>query len=194
MSSYTVLSRVSHGLRQLLWEAFRGDAQIGMNDRTQIVFVNPTAAAQSDSSRLSLWMYRVVENGYVKNAPTRRGNGNGSATYPPLALDLYFLVTPIVGPNQDPHRALILLGKTMQVFYDQAIELLDEPNFNVVEELKISLMSLTLEEQTRIWEALQAPYQLSVCYKVQIAEIDSERTHDRQPVEHREADFADGVH
>ena len=79
----------------------------------------------------------------------------------------------------------------MQVFYDKAITLLDEMDFEVAEELRISLMPLTLEELTRIWEALQEPYQLSVCYQVRVVRIESERTLVRKPAEHRLADFSE---
>jgi len=36
------------------------------------------------------------------------------------------------------------------------------------------LCPMTLEELTRIWNALQSPYRLSVCYEVRIALIESE--------------------
>jgi hypothetical protein len=38
------------------------------------------------------------------------------------------------------------------------------------------LCRLTLEELTRIWEALREPYRLSVAYQVRVTHIDSERT------------------
>ena len=39
----------------------------------------------------------------------------------------------------------------------------------------VVLTNLDLEEQTRIWEALNEPYRLSVCYKVRVTTIDSAR-------------------
>ena len=72
MSSYRVLYRISHRLQHVLLEAFRTDHEIGITDPKQIVFVNPTVAAQNNRARLSLWLYRVVENSFVKNAPMRR--------------------------------------------------------------------------------------------------------------------------
>jgi hypothetical protein len=193
MSSYRVLFRVSHALHDILLNEFRADTEIGITDPKQIVFVNPTVAAHDNRARLSLWLYRVVENGFMKNTPMRRTNDNGRLTvhHVPLTVDLDYLVTPIVRATEQPDRSLLLLGKTMQVLYDRAITVLDEPGFEVAEELRISLMQMKLEELSHIWEALQEPYQLSVCYQVRVVAIESQRKIDQQPVEHRQADFAD---
>jgi len=43
------------------------------------------------------------------------------------------------------------------------------------EELRLALETLSHEELTRIWTALEEPYQLSVSYVVQVVEIDSDR-------------------
>src|SRR3712207_8206086 len=53
-----------------------------------------------------------------------------------------------------------LLGKTMQVLYDNASMLLRDPADQIAEELRVVLAPLTLEELTRVWEALQEPYRL----------------------------------
>ena len=47
------------------------------------------------------------------------------------------------------------------------------------ESFRLSLEPHSLEELTRVWDALKEPYQLSVSYHVQVVEIDS----DREPLE-----------
>lgn len=42
-------------------------------------------------------------------------------------------------------------------------------------EVRLTLNSLNLEEMTRIWNAFNQPYRLSVCYQVQVVSIDSIR-------------------
>ena len=64
----------------------------------------------------------------------------------------------------------------MRIFHDHAI--IEAPNLQGVleysrEELKIVLCPLSFEELTRIWNALNKPYRLSVCYEVRIVLIDS---------------------
>lgn len=183
MSNYLVLAEVSKALRRMLWEAFSEDQdgpltpQIVPSEQT-IVFTNPTETLQDSANRLSLWLYRIEEDEFVKNQPLRRFspvNGkprDSSLALPPLALDLSYLVTPVTG---NAEHDLQLLGKTMQVFADNAIvSLRNEPD-NVSEDLRVILGRISLEELTRIWEALNEPYRLSVCYRVRVTHIDLTR-------------------
>jgi len=178
MSSYKVISEVSKVLRQILWAEFSADPVVSDIIRApqEIVFKNPTETAADTANRLSVWLHQVTENEFVKNQPMVRANGPESARFPPLALNLYYLVTPFA-PSHNPESEQLLLGKTMQVLYDNAIVvLLDQtPGEEVAEELRIILARLSLEELTRIWEALQAPYRLSVCYQVRVTSIESDR-------------------
>jgi hypothetical protein len=175
MSSYIVISSVSEALRQILWEAIDADPAVRpvVGSESAIVFKNPTETARDSSNRLSLWLYQVTENEYLKNQPMQRGNGNNQLHYPPLALNLYYLLTPFAASGEADH---LLLGKNMQTMHDNAIVILHDPTSEVFEELHIAFCRLTLEELTRIWEALQEPYRLSVCYMVRVTRIDSLRT------------------
>jgi hypothetical protein len=178
MSSYTVIARVSDALRAILWEAFRTDPVIHniIGSQQEIVFRNPTETARDSANRLSLWLHQITENEFVKNQPMQRGDDSTSSRFPPLALNLYYLVTPFA-PSGDPESEHLLLGKTMQVLYDNAILALvdNTPGEEVAEELRIIYCRLSLEELTRIWEALREPYRLSVCYQVRVTRIESQR-------------------
>ena len=177
MSSYRVLGQVSRRLRSLLWESFQKDAAIRqvVQDEERIVWSNPTETLEDSSNRLSLWLYRIEENEFEKNKPPHRINGNDrkmALAVPPLSLDLSYLVTPVTG---NPESDLHLLGKALQVFYENSILVLHDSDEGTREELKIILARISLEELTRIWEALNQPYRLSVCYKVRLTRIEAER-------------------
>ncbi len=176
MSSYTVLSAVSKALRNILWDAVRQDpALVGIvPSQSAIVFLNPTETARDSANRLSIWLYQVTENEFAKNQPSVRGNGHGLVK-PPLVLNLHFLMTPF---GDTAEASLLLLGEVMQVLYDNAIVVLRDANDSVFEELRITMSRLTLEELTRVWEALIEPYRLSVCYEVRVMHIDSHRVTD----------------
>lgn len=200
MSKYSVIFQVSRKLKQVLWGEFQKDNEIkGIvgNSDAAIVFLHPSAAARNAANRLSLWLYQVTENEYVKNQPALPANGNNAARYPPLALNLFYLVTPFGATSDtDPTAGesdLRLLGKTMQVLYDNAILYLRDADDNIAEELRVVLRQLTLEELTRIWEALQEPYRLSVCYEVRVIHVDSLRDFNLARVTERIAGFADDV-
>ena len=171
---YTVLRAVSGALRDLLADEFATDPTVNaiVVGSAGIVFSNPTETAQNPANRLSLWLYQVTENEFLKNDPPRPSNGLDRLRQPPLPLNLFYLLTPFA---LDREADLLLLGKSMEVLYDNAIILLRDAVSGQTEELRIILCRLTLEELTRIWEALREPYRLSVCYQVRVTRIDSRR-------------------
>lgn len=174
MSDYSVIAAVSGVLRQILWDAFGPDPVINQFVTTEnaIVFRNPTETARDSANRMSLWCYQVEENEHVKNRPLLNGGAPDVQERPPLALNLYFLVTPF-GPSGEAD--LLILGKTLQTLYDNGVVLLQDPVAGIAEELRVVLCRRTLEELTRIWEALREPYRLSVCYLIRVTRVDSER-------------------
>jgi hypothetical protein len=188
VSSYHVIRSVSEALRQILWSEFRVDPvilDIVGNDQA-IVLANPTETARESSNRLSLWLYQVSENEHVKNQPAIRANGADSTQPAPLALNLLYLLTPFAPSGEADH---LLLGKLLQVLYDNAVVLLRDLDDDVAEELHIVLSRLTLEELTRVWEALREPYRLSVGYQVRVSRVDSQRRAAYQRVVDRAAGF-----
>jgi Pvc16 N-terminal domain len=173
MSDYTVLAAVSGALRDILWQEFQVDPVIApiVGSESAIVFANPTETARDSANRLSIWLYQVTENEFVKNQPMLQANG-GELQYPPLALDLSYLLTPFGTSGEADH---LLLGKSMQVLYDNAITLLRDPVSNVHEELRIVLARLPLNELSHVWESLREPYRLSVAYQIRVSRVDSLR-------------------
>jgi hypothetical protein len=170
MSDYTVIREVSKTLRDILWAAFSTDATINniVAVEDAIVFDNPNKTAQQSTNRLSLWLYQVVENEHAKNqTPPLNAQGNAQKR-PPLALNLCYLVTPF-GPTGEAD--LLILGKTMQTLYDSAIFSVKNAAGPIAEDLRIVLSQLTIEELGRIWESLQEPYRLSVCYQGRFVNI-----------------------
>ena len=193
MSSYMVVAGVSEALRRVLWEELSSDPEVGQlfPSEQDIVFKNPTETARDTSNRLSLWLYQITENEYVKNRPMTRANGAETLQPAPLALNLSYLITPFAnvsnGDSASRDEDHMVLGKVMQVFHDNAIILLRDTTNDIAEELRIIFKRLTLEELTRIWEALRESYRLSICYCVQVTRIDSRRVSSRARVVERTA-------
>ncbi len=180
MSNYAIVAEVSEALRSLLWAELEDDTEIHpgiVSSEQAIVFTDPARTKEQSANRLSLWLYQITENEFVKNQPPVRVKPAGddpargaALSRPPLALNLYYLVTPL---SDDPKANHLLLGKTMQVLYDHAVVYLRHEESELAEELRIILCRLTLEELTRIWEALREAYRLSICYQVRVTRIDS---------------------
>ena len=195
MSNYTVISAVSETLRNLVWSRVEHDSQIAqiLNEDDQNISLEPpfrllTDNNEPDHSCLSIYLYRIVEDGQMKNRSLERRNG-GPLEYPPLALDLFYLITPLTGRIDNDQR---LLARTMQILYDNAIikgSDLQEVLQDTMEELRIILNPITVEDLTRIWSGFLLPYRLSLSYEVKVIYIDSERQIDTDRIQRKRLEF-----
>jgi hypothetical protein len=116
--------------------------------------------------------------------------GFGRQQYPPLSLNLYYLLTPI---SQAPEDNLVILGRCLQVLAANATiraNFLDSWLRPEPPEVRVTINPVSLEELTRVWNAFNETYRLSVCYLVQVVSIDSARLpQDEQPVAERLIDI-----
>ncbi len=131
--------------------------------------------------------YRVKRDDLRLNDPPRRTSAT-TVAHRPLPVRLHYLVTPITTRANlgDPDTEQYLLGKVLQSFHSIAMlrgaDLKGELT-GTDAELSIRLESLDLDQISRIWEALEGSYQLSVSYEVTLVDIDSARQpENRTPV------------
>lgn len=185
MANYTALAEVGESLINVLWQAIQPDTVVNQlidnPDRLSLQSPFDLREDQNETVRLSLYLYRIVEDAQMKNQWPVAGPG-GVPRKPPLTLDLYYLVTPLVG---SPREQQIILGKVMQVFYDRAHLVGADLAGSLLPDgdpLHIVLNPVSLEETTRIWQAMEMSYRLSVCYVVRVALLNSQTTMTGQPV------------
>jgi hypothetical protein len=153
-----------------------------------------------EKSQLNLFLFQVTPNQGWRNVglPSRDAPGD-RVTNPPLALDLHYLLTAY---GEQEFHGEILLGYAMQLLHDTpvlardairlalgapppvtgsvlppaqqalvAAELADQ-----IEQIKISPQSLSTEEMSRLWTALQAHYRPSAVYQASVVLIESKRS------------------
>jgi hypothetical protein len=99
-------------------------------------------------------------------------------------VNLRYLLTPLNGEVSADQR---VLGRAMQILFDNARLMIpgrDDKNTSM--EVSVVLARLSLEELTRVWDALREPYRLSVCYEVRLAEIQSRRVRQAGRIVERE--------
>ena len=195
MSDYTVVSAVSEPLRNLVWSTVQHETEISfmLGDDQENICLDPPFLLLGDDNRpenscLSIYLYRILENGDMKNRPLERSI-NGLLEYPPLALNLYYLITPLTGSVENDQ---MLLARTMQIFYDHAIlagSELESPLQDNMEELRIALDSLSIEDITRIWSGFLRPFYLSVSYEVRVIFVDSARQIDAAEIRRKRLEF-----
>jgi hypothetical protein len=190
MSDYSVIAQLGDSLVSVLFSELNADPQISglIDSEDRISLESPADLENNNSVRLSMYLYRMLEDPYMKNRFPVEGTG-GKQRKPPLTLDLYYLLTPMLGT---PREQQIVLGKTMQILYDRAI--LQGPDLSdglstSGEEIRLVLNPVSLEELTRVWQALEIPYRLSVCYMARVVIVDSEQQQFRQPIVYKKVTF-----
>jgi hypothetical protein len=177
MSDYTVISAVSHTLKEILKHNITQSTDHELNG-VHIHLLSPKEMQDKGHALgISVWLYKVSRMAEMVNEPPVRISSSQIARVP-LPLVLFYLVTPFA---EHPETRHTLLGRVLQVFNDHSIlrgSDLKGVLQGTTEQFRVDLEALSLEELSLVWEALSEPYQLSVTYLVQVARIDS----DLQPV------------
>jgi Pvc16 N-terminal domain len=176
---YTALRATSRTLAKFLETKFQADPLLsGFFGGGMVVSLNtPEEMNEKPAEGLSVWLYRVIRDENRLNDPSVRLSPT-ELQPPPLPLRLHYLVTPVTSESfGDPETEQIILGKVLQVFYShpilRGIDLQAEFSGTEVE-LRMRLEPMSLEEITRVWDALEGSYQLSVSYEVSVVNITPE--------------------
>lgn len=180
---YQALIATSKTLQEAVDDAIRTDPILfaptaPFNARGMTVRLNtPFEMQDQNHEGVSVWLYRIIRDESRLNDPPTRPTST-TIMQPPLPLRLHYLVTPITSRanDGDPDTEQYLMGKILQLFSshpvlrgaDLKVELAGTDA-----ELHVRLESLTLEEMSRVWEALEGSYQLSVSYEVALVNIES---------------------
>jgi Pvc16 N-terminal domain len=180
---YTTLRATSVTLAQYLRQHLQADPFLttlfnaGGGGTMDVYLKTPKEMTDVHAEGLSIWLYRVVRDEERLNDPPERIS-NTELKQPPLPLRLHYLITPVVvnqsktSPNGETEQAI--LGKVLQAFYDRpllsGVDLQDDLS-GTSTELRIRLESLTLDETSRLYDALEGPFQLSVSYEVSVVYI-----------------------
>jgi hypothetical protein len=198
MSDFQAIGGVSATLQALLRDRLEPPPGLDIT-RVHITLSTPRSDQEtgqaSEDPRINLFLYRVNENVQLKNQEIP-GHGHPNAFgYPPLSLDLHYLITAYGStplPESDfvnETRAHYLLGSAMRVLHDfpviaESLVTVREPSGQQIlheslrgefEKIKLILDPLSLEDLTKVWTALTLPYRLSAAYLVSVVQIESQR-------------------
>ncbi len=202
MSSPLAIAAVTAVLRDLLNNGLIDHnitGSLGSNvDITAVppdtIVVDPATAR----TQLNLFMHQVTPNAGWRNEglPSRDGRGT-RLTNPPLALDLHYLITAYGAAEL---HSEILLGYAMHLMHEtpvldrQAIRTalsggtvpgsILPPAFQAlsaadladqVEQIRITPMTMSTEEMSKLWSAMQAHYRPTAAYHVSVVLIEAQR-------------------
>jgi hypothetical protein len=187
MGDFGVIADVSTIIVETLTRALRGlsppSSPIAeLHDLSEPVTV--------DVPKLTVFLYEVAEDPTSRNRPPVRTQPPDPLVTrkPPMALLLRYLITPWGGDQVTQHR---MLGRALQTFYDDAI--LDGTQLTgslaaSTDSLHVTLTSLTLDQKSWVWYAIQKPYRISLNYEVRVVNLDAVEAVPVRPVQNRVID------
>lgn len=201
MSNVLAIAAVTQLLKDLLNDALvNGDVSQALGADFSVTALPPDRVVSENgdtqATQLNVFLHRVTPNAALRNTdlPTRNGESN-LVCRPRLALDLHYMLTAVSGEEL---HAEILLGYAMQLFHEMAVlprevirsaltgtvtgNILPD-DFGVVraseladqiELLRITPRTLSMDDMSKMWTALQASYRTTVAYDVSLVLIDRE--------------------
>lgn len=202
MSSPLAIAAVTAVLRDLLNNGLIDHNITGsLGSNVDVTTLPPDTIAVDPATartQLNLFMHQVTPNAGWRNEglPSRDGRGT-RLTNPPLALDLHYLLTAY--GSADLHSE-ILLGYAMHLLHETPV--LDRasirtalsggtvpgsilpPAFQAlsaadladqVEQIKITPITMSTEEMSKLWSAMQAHYRPTAAYHVSVVLIEAQR-------------------
>jgi hypothetical protein len=151
MSDHTTIAATSATLQALFERTITNDPTPALNG----LLID--LRAPSDAFGLSVWLYRVdsaVDRRTVLPTPGAGGPRRGDVQ----VFELHYLLTPNTAGPEDEQT---VLGRVLETLRAHPVLSGDELR-GLSGEVRLSLETLTLEEMTRLWAALQQPYRLAV--------------------------------
>jgi hypothetical protein len=148
----------------------------------QNVTTRPLDKARNADTRdqINLFLYQTVLNSAWRNMDMPRQVKAGETGQPPLALNLYYLVTAY-GNGDDDTVGHKWFGQAMSVLHDHPLlgaqeirdALVDNDLHEQLERVRITPQMMSLEEMSKLWSAFQTNYRISAAYQVEVVLIES---------------------
>jgi len=184
MSNSLAVAAVTTTLQSILFSNVTSDPDL--NDTTVTTLPLDKARGNNNNNQLNLFLYQLARNAAFSNRDMPQQVKPGETAFPPLALNLYYLITAF-GRDSDATQQFghELLGKAMSTLHDHMILSADEiraataatlPRSDLdrqVERIRITFQPLTVEEISKLWTGFATQYRLSAAYEVGVALIES---------------------
>lgn len=199
MSNALAIASVTAVLKDLLDNAIIDHSlNTAVGDRIEVTSMPPDriSTGSPEKAQLNIFLYNIVPNqGWRNVGLPSHGREGERLTNPPLALDLYYLLSAYVKQDFD---AEILLGYAMQTLHEMPVltrdairKALRSPSpltgdalppavgdlsasdlAEQVELIKITPHQVNSEEISKLWSAFQANYRPSVAYHISVVLIE----------------------
>ena len=190
MSNYLAVATVTAILQRILQSAVQRDI-----DEVRVTTLQPRNIGNgTPETGINLFLYHVARNPALNNADATPFRSKGTPIKRQAAVDLYYIIS-FYGNDTEliPQR---LLGSVVRTFNDcstvssEAIQkAISDPSYrflersdlaNQVQQLLIVPLELGLDDLSKVWSVFfQAPYMLSLVYKVTVVTIEGDESSKR---------------
>jgi hypothetical protein len=190
MSNSLAVAAVTETLRNLLDTLINADPNVDPNSDPLLAGTEVTtrppdkARVNIAGNQVNLFLYQTALNAAWRNMDMPRQVHPGETGYPPLPLNLYYLLTAY-GRDDDSSAILghRLLGRAMSVLHDHPVlgtaeikaSLPGNDLYDQIERVHIAPQVLSVEDLSRLWTMFQTQYRISAAYQVTVVLIDSTR-------------------
>jgi hypothetical protein len=181
MSNSLAIAAVTATLRNLLFQEITPDPDLA---DTTVTTQPPDEArdGNNNANQINLFLYQTVPNAALRNMDMPRQVKPGETGQPPLALNLYYLITAY-GRNNDDVFSHRLLGRAMSILHDHPLlgaaeieaALPGNDLHEQVERVRITPQPLSMDELSKVWMTFQTQYRISAAYQVSVVLIESTR-------------------
>lgn len=192
MSNSLAIEAVTSALRKLLEDGTKlldsGDQDPELTDLEVTTQPPDRARNTKTNNQINLFLYQTAVNAALRNMDMPRQVRSGESSFPPLALNLYYLITAYGRNNEDTlsHR---LLGRAMRILHDHSVlsasdllspteirDLFSESGLDLQpERVRLTPAPMTLDEMSKLWMIFQTQYRISAAYQAAVLLIESTR-------------------
>jgi hypothetical protein len=188
MSNPQAIAAVTATLQSILQQGVTAEADLN-DTAVTILPLDRARTPNSTNNQLNLFLYMVARNAAWVNADMPRQVQPGETGFPPLPLNLYYLITAF-GRDDDAVQPFghELLGKAMSILHDHPVLSADDitaatqtslPGNDLarqLERIRITFHPLSIDELSKLWTGFAMQYRLSAAYEVAVTLIESTRS------------------
>ena len=182
MSNSLAIAATTLALRNLLHQEI--PSRDGSLAGLQVTTLPPDMArknVQEVNAQLNVFLYQTAVNAAWRNMDLPNQTRPGEQGRPPLALNLHYLLTAYGNESDDEGISHRVLGGAMSVLHDHPLLSRDEIRGVLAnndlgdqfERIRVTPLTLPMDEMSKLWTALQTNYRVSAGYEVTVLLIDS---------------------
>jgi hypothetical protein len=192
MSNSLAIEAVTSALQKLLEDGTKlldnGDQDPVLTDLEVTTQPPDRARNNKTNNQINLFLYQTAVNAALRNMDMPRQVRSGESSFPPLALNLHYLITAYGRNNEDTlsHR---LLGRAMRILHDYSVlvasdllspteisDLFSESGLDIQpERVRLTPVPMSLDEMSKLWMIFQTQYRISAAYQAAVLLIESTR-------------------